>query len=107
MEQITDILQGLLRAAGVLGAGVLLGAAAFMIWDAVAEKMVHKRIRRQLLARALQNKAFCSEELIREADKLAHDDKESDDAREFAKRVYVIGRNAQAAQAAQQEGKDE
>lgn len=98
MEQIIDMLRGILIAAGALGAGVLLGAAAFMIWDAVAEKMVHKRIRRQLLARALQNKAFCSEELIREADKLAHDDKESDDAREFAKRVYIIGRTAQLAQ---------
>lgn len=85
-------------AAGVLGAGVLLGATIFMIYDAVAEKMAHKRIRRQLLARALQNKAFCNEDLIREADKLAHDDKESDDAREFAKRVYVIGRTAQMAQ---------
>lgn len=98
MEQITDILQGLLRAAGALGGGVLLGAAAFTICDAVAEKIFHKRLRRQLLNIAMQNKAFCSEELIREADKLAHDDKESDDAREFAKRVYIIGRTAQLAQ---------
>lgn len=98
MEQIKDILQGLLTSAGVLGGGILLGSAAFMIWDAIAEKIAHKQIHRQILARALQNKAFCSEELIREADKLAHDDKESDDAREFAKRVYVIGRTAQLAQ---------
>lgn len=95
---MTDILQGVLKTAGVLGGGILLGSAAFMIWDAVAEKMVHERIRRQLLARAMQNKAFDSEELIREADKLAHDDKESDDAREFARRVYIIGRTAQLAQ---------
>lgn len=98
MEQIIDILQGLLKAAGVIGGGVLLGAAAFTIWDAIAEKNVHKQIRRQLLTRAVQNKAFDSEELIREADKLMHDDKESDDAREFAKRVYIIGRTAQEAQ---------
>lgn len=104
MEQITDTLQGILRAAGALGGGVLLGVTVFMIYDAVAEKMVHKRIRRELLTRAMQNKAFCSEELIREADKLMHDEKESEDAREFAKRVYVIGRTAQAAK---EEGEDE
>lgn len=98
MEQITDILQGLLRAAGAIGGGVLIGAAAFTICDAVAERLARKRIRRQLLDIAMQNKAFCSEELIREADKLAHDSKESDDAREFAKRVYIIGRTAQLAQ---------
>lgn len=91
-------------AAGAFGGGVLLGVAAFTIYEAVAEKMARRRIHRELLERAIKNKAFCSEELIREADKLAHDDKESDDAREFAKRVYVIGRTAQMTQ---QEDKDE
>lgn len=107
MEQIIDIMQGILKAAGVIGAGVLLGSAAFTIWDAIAEKIAHKQIRRQLVARALQNKAFDSEELIREADKLMHDDKESDNARDFAKRVYIIGRTAREAQAEQEEEDDD
>lgn len=78
--------------------GWLLGIGCVSSTSAIAERIARKRISRELLERALKNRAFNSEELIREADKLAHDDNESDNARDFAKRVYIVGRVAQEAQ---------
>lgn len=78
--------------------GILAGFGAYCAKEAIADKIVHRRIRRDLLKRFQENRPFASEELMREADKIANDEKESDEAREFAKRVYVIGRTAQAAQ---------
>lgn len=81
-----------------LAFGVLAGIGAYTAKEAIADRFAHKRIRRYLLEKMIEDKPFDSEELIREADKLMHDDKESDDARDFARRVYIIGRTAQAAQ---------
>lgn len=78
--------------------GILAGLGAYCAKEAIADKIVHQRIRRELMARFERNRPFASEELMREADKLANDEKESDEAREFAKRVYIIGRTAQSAQ---------
>lgn len=75
--------------------GILAGFGAYWAKEAIAEAIMHKRIRRSLMRSFEENRPFASEELIREADKLMHDDNESDSAREFAKRVYIIGRTAQ------------
>ena len=74
---------------------ILLG---MIIYDQAERIIFHRRIHKMLKQQALTNGAFNSEELMLEADKLAHDEKESDDAREFAKRVYIIGRTAKMAQ---------
>lgn len=78
--------------------GILAGFGAYWAKEAIADKIVHRKIRRDLLKRFQENRPFASEELMREADKIANNEKESDEAREFAKRVYIIGRTAQAAQ---------
>jgi hypothetical protein len=71
---------------------------AGLLADTIESRLFHKRIHKLLKQQALTNGAFNSEELMLEADKLMHDDKESDNARDFAKRVYIIGRTARAAQ---------
>lgn len=76
-------------------AGIVLILA---IIDSVQEIIFHRRIHKLLKNQALTNGAFNSEELMLEADKLAHDENESDNARDFAKRVYIIGRTAKMAQ---------
>ena len=69
-----------------------------LIYDQAERIIFHRRIHKTLKQQALTNGAFNSEELMLEADKLAHDEKESDNARDFAKRVYIIGRTAKMAQ---------
>lgn len=100
MNQIAIIFE----LAAFVAMGVLAGIGAYCAKEAIAEKIVHERIRRDLLKRFQENRPFASEELMREADKIANDEKESDEAREFAKRVYIIGRTAQAAQEEDQDG---
>lgn len=74
--------------------GILGGILAFVTWDITVDKIAHKRIRTWSKEQALKNRAFATDELMLEADKLMHDENESDNAREFAKRVYIIGRVA-------------
>ena len=71
---------------------------AGLLGDTIESRLFHRRIHKLLKQQALTNGAFNSEELMLEADKLMHDDKESDNARDFAKRVYIIGRTAKMAQ---------
>lgn len=78
-----------------LFAAILL---CMLIYDQAERIVFHRRIHKTLKQQALTNGAFNSEELMLEADKLAHDEKESDNARDFAKRVYIIGRTAKMAQ---------
>lgn len=80
-----------------LALGIMAGFGAFAAEEALADKYAHRRIREQLMKRFLINKPFASEELIDEASKIMHDESESEDARDFAKRVYIIGKTAQAA----------
>ena len=70
---------------------------ALIITDIIAEKKHRKKVHEELLKRALDNECFAGEELIREADMLMHDEDESEIARDFARRVYLIGRTAQEA----------
>lgn len=94
MNQIAIIFES----AAFIAIGVLAGFGAYWAKEAIADKLVHRKIRRNLLKRFQENRPFASEELMREADKIMHDDKESDNARDFAKRVYIIGRTAQMSQ---------
>lgn len=80
---------------------------AGLLCDIIASRLFHRRIHKLLKQQALTNGAFNSEELMLEADKLMHDDKESDNARDFAKRVYIIGRTAKMAQEEQEEEDDD
>lgn len=80
---------------GTIALSALTGAEVGKI---IQEIRIKKQINQKLYERFEKNKPFASEELIREADKLMHDDNESDNARDFAKRVYIIGRTAQAHQ---------
>ena len=68
-----------------------------VIIDIIAGKIDRKKTHKKLVEKALENECFASEELIREADMMMHDDSESDMARDFARRVYLIGRTAQEA----------
>lgn len=81
--------------AAVPGLGVIL--LSLMLYDKIAERIFHRRLHKMLKQQALTNGAFNSEELMLEADKLMHDEEESDNARDFAKRVYIIGRTAKSA----------
>jgi hypothetical protein len=85
-----DILTAAVPALGV----VLLG---LVIYDTIADRIFHRRLHKMLKQQALTNGAFNSEELMLEADKLMHDEEESDNARDFARRVYIIGRTAKSA----------
>ena len=76
---------------------LLAVALALIIEDLIAEKIHHKKISKKLLEKALENECFAGEELIREADMLMHDETQSDEAIDFARRVYLIGRTAQEA----------
>ncbi len=76
--------------------GILGGILAFVTWDFTVDKIAHMRIRTWSKEQALKNRAFATDELMLEADKLMHDENESDAAREFAKRVYIIGRVAES-----------
>lgn len=88
------ILQVIFYAVPLL-AVVLLG---ILIYDSAEQIVFHKKIHKMLKNQALTNGAFNSEELMLEADKMMHDENESDNARDFAKRVYIIGRTAKMAQ---------
>lgn len=68
-----------------------------VISDIIAEKKHRKKVHKEILKRALENECFAGEELIREADMLMHDETQSDEAIDFARRVYLIGRTAQEA----------
>ena len=74
-----------------------------VIADIIAEKKHRKKVHKELLKRALDNECFAGEELIREADMLMHDEDESEIARDFARRVYLIGRTAREAKMEQEE----
>ena len=87
------ILQVIFYAVPLLAAILL----SILIYDSAEQIIFHKRLHKQLRNQALTNGAFNSEELMLEADKMMHDENESDNAREFAKRVYIIGRTAKMA----------
>lgn len=91
---LITILQIILFAVPIFAAILL----CMLIYDQAERIIFHRRIHKKLKQQALTNGAFNSEELMLEADKLAHDEKESDNARDFAKRVYIIGRTAKMAQ---------
>ena len=91
---MSDIAATILECVAYFCFGILGGIGVFTIMDAIADKRVHRKIRRSIEKRFAENRPFASEELILEADKIMHDDKESDNARDFAKRVYIIGRTA-------------
>lgn len=91
---LITILQIILFAVPIFAAILL----CMLIYDQAERIIFHRRIHKMLKQQALTNGAFNSEELMLEADKLAHDEKESDNARDFAKRVYIIGRTAKMAQ---------
>lgn len=74
---------------------ILLG---MIIYDRAERIIFHRKIHKMLKQQALTNGAFNSEELMLEADKMMHDENESENARDFAKRVYIIGRTAKMAQ---------
>lgn len=92
---MSDIAATMLQCTAYFCFGVLGGIGIFTIMDAIADRRVHRKIRRSIEKRFAENRPFASEELILEADKIMHDDNESDNARDFAKRVYIIGRTAQ------------
>lgn len=85
-------------------AGLAIGMVLLVVLTTVElawiiqDKITRAKIRKKLVANFEKNTPFSSEELMIEADKIANDEKESDNAREFAKRVYIIGRTAQAHQ---------
>lgn len=87
------ILQVIFYAVPLLAAVLL----SILIYDSAEQIIFHKKLHKQLRNQALTNGAFNSEELMLEADKMMHDENESDNAREFAKRVYIIGRTAKMA----------
>lgn len=91
---MSDIAATMLQCTAYFCFGVLGGIGIFTIMDAIADKRAHRKIRRSIEKRFAENRPFASEELILEADKIMHDDNESDNARDFAKRVYIIGRTA-------------
>lgn len=91
---LITILQIILFAVPIFAAILL----CMIIYDQAERIIFHKKLHKLLKNQALTNGAFNSEELMLEADKLAHDEKESDNARDFAKRVYIIGRTAKMAQ---------
>lgn len=93
------ILQVIICAASLLTA-ILLG---LLIYDSAEQIIFHKKLHKLLKNQALTNGAFNSEELMLEADKMMHDENESDNAREFAKRVYIIGRMAKMAKEEEEE----
>ena len=72
-------------------------ALAAIAVDIIADKNHKKKIHKKLIEKALQNECFAGEELILEADRLMHDETQSDEAIDFARRVYLIGRTAQEA----------
>lgn len=92
---MSDLAATILECIAYFSFGLLGGIGVFTIMDAIADKRVHRKIRRSIEKRFAENRPFASEELILEADKIMHDDNESDNARDFAKRVYIIGRTAQ------------
>lgn len=65
--------------------------------DIIADKNHKKKVHKKLIEKALQNECFASEELILEADRLMHDESQTYEAIDFARRVYLIGRTAQEA----------
>lgn len=81
---------------------ITLGMALVII-DIISERKHRKKVHKEILKRALDNECFAGEELIREADMLMHDEDESEIARDFARRVYLIGRTAQEAKTEQEE----
>lgn len=87
------ILQVIFYAVPLLAAVLI----SILIYDSAEQVIFHKKLHKQLRNQALTNGAFNSEELMLEADKMMHDENESDNAREFAKRVYIIGRTAKMA----------
>lgn len=91
---MSDIAATILECIAYFSFGLLGGIGIFTIMDAIADKRTHRKIRRSIEKRFAENRPFASEELMREADKIMHDDNESDNARDFAKRVYIIGRTA-------------
>ena len=91
---MSDLAATILECVAYFCFGVLGGIGIFTIMDAIADKRAHRRIRRSIEKCFVENRPFASEELMLEADKIMHDDNESDNARDFAKRVYIIGRTA-------------
>ena len=72
-------------------------ALAAITADIIADKINKKKVHKKLIEKALQNECFASEELILEADRLMHDESQTFEAIDFARRVYLIGRTAQEA----------
>ena len=75
---------------------ITLGMALVII-DIISERKHRKKVHKEILKRALENECFASEELILEADRLMHDESQTFEAIDFARRVYLIGRTAQEA----------
>ena len=86
---------------------LLTVALALIIEDLIAEKIHKKKIHKKLVEKALQNECFAGDELILEADRLMHDETQSFEAQDFARRVYLIGRTAREAQEETEEENDD